>query len=527
MTGAQQPRPATLRWVRYGGLAGAVLLALVAWRGGVLPGPPPASTPGTIWRGPYGPWILIGWFAGTAALTVAWWSLRRSVPSLRWAYVTAGLWLVPLLLAPPLGSRDLYSYACQGAVFSDGGDLYGAGVAELGCPWVESVALLWRDTPTPYGPVFLLLAGLAATLGGSLTGTLLLLRGTALAAVVLIAVCLPGLARYGGVPPRRAVWVVLACPLVSVHLISGAHNDALMIALVAAGLLVSLSAARRSGGAAGTVTRFADVGGTARFAAVGVTARLAAAGVLLGCAVAVKATALVALPFAMLAPALAAGAAGVRVGGAGGGAAPGRWWAGQWWTGRWWAGAGVVLAGAVAALAAASALAGLGLGWVGALGGSDDLTQWTSPPTAVGFVVNYIGQTVVPGLDAVPWTRAAALVLLALFLVGCWLRTLRRLRAGAGAEVLLWGVALAMTATVACAPVVYPWYLVWPLVLLAVVARRTTALLVVCTVAAFLLLPDSTNLARFAKAPGAIVVTLVLAVLLGRLLRQRRASRRA
>ena len=153
------------RCARYGGLAGALLLALVAYRGGVLPGPPPSSTPGSIWRGADGPLILLGWLAGTALLTGAWWALRRDAPPLRWSAVTVGLWLLPLLLAPPLGSRDIYSYACQGWVFAAGGDPYGPGVAAQGCPWVESVALLWRDTPAPYGPVFMLLAGAAAVAG--------------------------------------------------------------------------------------------------------------------------------------------------------------------------------------------------------------------------------------------------------------------------------------------------------------------------------------------------------------------------
>ena len=66
----------------------------------------------------------IGRFAGTvliiaglALLVDAWLRLRpregRSVPSLTWVF-----WSLPVLLAPPLFSRDAYSYAAQGLIVS-------------------------------------------------------------------------------------------------------------------------------------------------------------------------------------------------------------------------------------------------------------------------------------------------------------------------------------------------------------------------------------------------------------------------
>ncbi|MEV4724842.1 hypothetical protein AB0K29_14455, partial [Micromonospora humida] len=74
------------------------------------------------------------------------------------------------------------------------------------------------------------------------------------------------------------------------------------------------------------------------------------------------------------------------------------------------------------------------------------------------------------------------------------------------------GVALA--ATVLLAPVLHPWYVTWPLLLLAVSATRTTWFVVPAAVAAFLTLPDGTTVARYTKAPGAIVMTALLVVLL-------------
>ena len=75
-------------------------------------------------------------------------------------------------------------------------------------------------------------------------------------------------------PLERAVWLALACPLVAVHLVSGAHNDAVMVGLLVAALAVV--------GPAGTSRSV-----------------LVAAGALFGLAIGIKATAVVVLPFAV------------------------------------------------------------------------------------------------------------------------------------------------------------------------------------------------------------------------------------
>ena len=332
------------RIVRYAGLIGAVLLAVSAQFGGVLPRWQAAVTPVSIWQGEHGPLILSCWLLGTALLAGAWWAARDGVPSTRWAYVTVGLWLLPLLAVPPLGSRDVYSYACQGAVLRAGGNPYTTGVRELGCPWLASVSPTWQDSPAPYGPVFVLLAGLAVAVGGTLAGTLAMLRLYALLGVGLTALCLPALARRCGVPPQRALWLLLGCPIVAVHLVSGAHNDALMVGLVAAGLLVAVARPGRP-------------------------LPLFAAGVLLGLAVGVKATAGVVVPFAMLAAL-----------------------AGPYRTRTLLRDGAPVAAGAAFAVLAVTGASGLGWGWVDGLARSGDSVQWTSPSTAFGLTVDYAGR---------------------------------------------------------------------------------------------------------------------------------------
>ena len=491
-TGPTGARHHLIRWT---GLAGAVGLAVAALLGGALPDPPAAGW--AVFTSGRGALSVLAWLAGTSALVWAWWSARHGVPSVRWALTTVGLWTLPLLLAPPLASRDIYSYACQGWIHDAGGDPYG-GVAGQGCPWVDAVAPLWRDSPAPYGPLFVWLAGLAVAVavavGAGLTGTVLTLRLLAVAGLVLIALTLPGLARRCGLPAGRAVWLTLGCPVVLVHLVSGGHNDALMVGLLVAGL--SVLATRPS--TAGRLLVVWLVGGF-----------------LLGLAVAVKATALVVLPFAVV---LAIGGPRrlvdlLRVG------VP-------------------VLLGAAVAVAATSALTGLGLGWVAGLTRSGDSRQWTSPPTAVGLLIEYLGRAVGIPLAAVGPARIVALVLLAGFLVLLWWWVWRgggplagwRCHDGRAAALpesagvalvndratVVFGAGIALVATLLAAPVFYPWYLIWPLVLLAAAAYRTRWFLLPAAVCCFLVLPDGSGLAAMTKAPGTFAMGGLIAVLLVR-----------
>jgi alpha-1,6-mannosyltransferase len=422
-------------------------------------------TPTTILDGANGVLTPLSWLLGTLLLIGAWWLGRRSVPSARWAYVTAGLWALPLLFFLPLGSYDAYSYACQGWQQSAGLDPYAGGVDLLGCPWRDAVAPTWLHSPAPYGPVFLVLAAAAAKLGGSLTGTLIGLRVIALCGVALIGVSLPSLARRCGVPLGRAVWLALACPLIPIHLISGAHNDAVMVGLVVAAL--ALAAERR----------------------------LLLAGLLFGLAVGVKATAIVAVPFAVL---LAAD----RPGGAVRAAGEKRWPGDRALIFR---AGGELLLGLIGVLVVVTIFSGRGLGWVKGLEGSGVSVQWTSPPTAVGMTFALVG------LHAVPVTRVIGIAALAVVLVWLWWRARR-------AEPLLYA-GLALAATVVLAPVFHPWYATWPLAVLAATVRRETLWLVVPpAAAAALCLPDGYNLALSTKTQGAILMTIFVIVLIGKAL---------
>jgi len=307
-----------LRHCRAMGLVGATALAL----GGLTSGALPVSAPFYLSpsaRHSYG-LPAAGMVCAVAGLTIligAWLRVRDLVAGEpRAALSILAWWVAPLVLAPPMFSRDVYSYLAQGALVGQGLDAYGVGPAALGGdPLAAQVHPLWMNTPAPYGPVFLgLAAAVVALTGTHLVIGVLGMRLVALASVAVLALAVPRLAVRYRVDPGRALWLGVLNPLVLVHVVAGAHNDALMAALLVAGLLL---AAR---------------------------GRLGWAVILVTLAALVKAPA--ALALAYLAP-LWAG----RIGG--------RW--------RWAAGVGATATVAAGTVAVVTVGTGLGLGWVAAL----------------------------------------------------------------------------------------------------------------------------------------------------------------
>lgn len=513
--------------LRLAGLAATTLMAVGAYGAGALPyADPEAAVPAGGAGGAGGYWLgLAAWLIGLALLAAVWWRLgtRLAAPAppvtARDVLGTGLLWAAPLLVAPPTGSRDGYAYACQGALWLDGADPYAVGVER--CDWAGTVPALWRENPSPYGPLAVALSGAAVAAARAvvtdpdtqLVITIALLRVGALAGLLLAAGCLPRLARAGGVEPVRAVWLGLLSPLVMVHAIGGAHHDALLVGLVLAAL-----AAAAAGRAAATATVW----------------RLAA-GVFWGLAAAVKVTAVVALPFVVL-----LGAHGVRAR-----AEPHPRGAGR--TGSTpvgMAGAvagsgGAVLTGGILAFAGVSLATRLDLGWLGALTGTGRVVQWTSPPTGLGMAAGYVSRLLgLPGAadDAVAVARLFGLValvaVLALLVGRAWVAVCRvaphpGVVGGPGvgsapgvvpgpdvrrAPVVAAGLAFA--ALTLLSPVFYPWYALVTVAVLAAGltdphwARRIAALVVLT---GFLVLPNGLGVAALSKPPGAVLDVALVA----------------
>jgi hypothetical protein len=182
----------------------------------------------------YGGLVLLArvWFSLTKAL-----ERRPGVPVKYLAWIMV-LWIIPMLVVAPLFSRDVFSYAAQGEMMSRHINPYNYGPYTLGAgPYPNPVDPLWGNTPAPYGPLFLMIDGFFAsvTLHHELP-TVILLRLLSLVGVAMIAYCIPKLARFYGRDPGPVFVLAVLNPLVILTLVGGAHNDAIMVGLLVAGI---------------------------------------------------------------------------------------------------------------------------------------------------------------------------------------------------------------------------------------------------------------------------------------------------
>lgn len=157
---------------------------------------------------------------------------------------TVVMWALPLAIAPPLFSRDMYAYLAQSEIAARGIDPYELGpAAALGIdnPLTANVPNIWRDTPAPYGPLFLMLGRvIAVVVDDNVVFGVLLWRLVMLAALALAIWAIPRLAVRCGVHPVCALWLSAANPIVLFHVVSGMHNEALLMGLMLAGIELGL-----------------------------------------------------------------------------------------------------------------------------------------------------------------------------------------------------------------------------------------------------------------------------------------------
>jgi hypothetical protein len=183
-------------------------------------------------------------FGGLVLLMRVWLRLAEVVklhpgsPIKAW-YRMLALWSIPMIVAPPLFSRDVFSYAAQGEMTSHNLSPYVLGPFSLGSgPYVTPVDKLWGNTPAPYGPLFLFLDGsIAKITGHNQLLTVMVLRLLEVLAVALLAWSLPRLARALHRDPGEAIVLGAMNPLVLLTLVGGAHNDATMAALLVTGTM--------------------------------------------------------------------------------------------------------------------------------------------------------------------------------------------------------------------------------------------------------------------------------------------------
>ena len=185
-------------------------------------------------------------FGGLILLTRVWVGLlghlnrNKGFPVKRVVLVVA-IWAVPLLLAPPLFSRDVYTYAAQGEMVSHHINPYAYGPNVLGATPFNTLAdSVWSGAESPYGPTFLTVDGVVDQGSGhQILADLVLLRLLELAGIALMVAATPTLARALKHDPAHAVLLGAGSPLVLLSLLAGDHNDALMVGLLVAGLAVA------------------------------------------------------------------------------------------------------------------------------------------------------------------------------------------------------------------------------------------------------------------------------------------------
>lgn len=190
----------------------------------------------------------IGLTAGSLGLVVCWLLLGRRVfradkklptPTVALA---AAWWAVPLILALPLYDRDIFSYIAQGRLLANGFDPYRWSIDSI--PSWQDVGAdpLWRSTLTPYGPVMLAIQHAVAVVTGPLGyhATILTYRILATLGLVASTLLVCRIARRSGRSTAKILWVCLANPLMLYTFVLGAHNDAIMIALLLGALAAAI-----------------------------------------------------------------------------------------------------------------------------------------------------------------------------------------------------------------------------------------------------------------------------------------------
>ncbi|WP_328370032.1 polyprenol phosphomannose-dependent alpha 1,6 mannosyltransferase MptB [Streptomyces sp. NBC_00445] len=424
--------PVDLRRCQALGLAGTAFLALGGETAGALPVREliaPSSAHAALG--------LVGVYFGIILLIAAWALLGRLIrsaepPSPRAMLLVLAVWAAPLLLAPPLFSRDVYSYLAQGAMVDAHMDVYAHGPARLGGPLADEVSPLWQQTGAPYGPVFLAVASaLSGITRGEIPAGLFGMRLVALLGVALMAAALPRLARHSGADPAAALWLGALNPLVLLHLVAGAHNDAIMLGLLGVGLVAALG----------------------RWPVLGA--------ILVTLAALVKAPAVLGLA-AVVALQIRAGRSPARA---------------------------VLTTGAAAAVTTvvATTLAGTGYGWIGALKTPVSPQNWALTSLlgrATGTVLTELGLGDLAPL-AVPAWHVLGLAATAVAIAAIWLRRPRFSP--------VYALGLSFAVVVVLGPAIRPWYALWGLFLLAAAAPSASVrhrLAAVTGVVALLAMPN-------------------------------------
>lgn len=363
-------------------------------------------------------------------------------------------WVAPLFFAGPLMSRDIYSYLMQGTLARDGHNAYEVGASANPGRMFFEVSGDWRNTTTPYGPLHLWIGdGVTRITGDNITAGIIAYKILSMLSFAALVWAVAALARQLGASPHLAVWIGVANPLAVIHYIGGMHNEVTMMALVCTGLYLGMRAAPVRGLVYGSA--------------------------LIGAGVALKATALFALPF--LVWVFVARRAGALPGADGPRRHPREILADlrQFSPSRLVAllvGGICSLAVMLASLAVITWASGQTWGWVAEISGN---TKVINPLSLASLLAGLLVRPLslvneeIYFNEIVAVLRPVTMVLMLAGLVVCWVIWRR------GARDAMVGATAAYAVTCVLNAVVLPWYYMAPLALFGVWVRDRRALVVV------------------------------------------------
>ncbi|MGO1967162.1 MAG: polyprenol phosphomannose-dependent alpha 1,6 mannosyltransferase MptB [Corynebacterium casei] len=433
-------------------------------------------------------WVLMAPMAGNQ-LRASSSTPRHSITRTQ-VWGTFFAWTLPIIATAPLFTQDIYSYIANGSIVVQGMDPYSAGPVQLlgaDNDLARSVPFIWANSPSPYGPVALGIAGIISVItSDSIVAAVILHRVASILGVIAAGWAISRLAVRCRVAPSSALWLGILNPLSILHLIGGIHNESIMLGFALVGMELALRG----------IDKLQASTSLSMSSAWPAWLLIIGGGVLISAAGMVKVTGFTGLGFAGMAlarffaqrlnlkPYLAISSA-----------------------------AGILLAVLLATIAAFTVLSGIGLGWITGQGGAVSIRSWLSVSTDVGVASGFMGMMLGLGdhTEAIlSVTRAVGIVVAAAFMVRMLFATFRGVMHPIG------GLGVSTLVLVVLFPVVHPWYILWAIFPLAAWANRLFfryAVIIYSAIMSFVVLPRGLGLPAGTVAQIYLTAAVSMAVL--------------
>lgn len=433
-------------------------------------------------------WVLMAPMAGNQ-LRASSCTPRHSITRTQ-VWGTFFAWTLPIIATAPLFTQDIYSYIANGSIVVQGMDPYSAGPVQLlgaDNDLARSVPFIWANSPSPYGPVALGIAGIISVItSDSIVAAVILHRVASILGVIAAGWAISRLAVRCRVAPSSALWLGILNPLSILHLIGGIHNESIMLGFALVGMELALRG----------IDKLQASTSLSMSSAWPAWLLIIGGGVLISAAGMVKVTGFTGLGFAGMAlarffaqrlnlkPYLAISSA-----------------------------AGILLAVLLATIAAFTVLSGIGLGWITGQGGAVSIRSWLSVSSDVGVASGFMGMMLGLGdhTEAIlSVTRAVGIVVAAAFMVRMLFATFRGVMHPIG------GLGVSTLVLVVLFPVVHPWYILWAIFPLAAWANRLFfryAVIIYSAIMSFVVLPRGLGLPAGTVAQIYLTAAVSMAVL--------------